>query len=104
MPQSSHGIDEGIELSRLGNEGIGPELVKPFDVGIGLGGGKDNDGDAAQDRVGFDFPQRFAAIFSRKVQIEKNESWTGSIGRWCKLAATKQVIKQLLPVLNEPEI
>src|SRR4051794_24775098 len=89
LAQDFHELDQTLELDRLGNEGIGPQRINRFNVGIRAGSGEYHDGDATQFAMFFYFAQDFTAIFARHVQVEEDQAWPWGV-RICVLSAPQK--------------
>jgi len=50
------------------------QIIRLYQVTLSLRGGKDNDRDALEIRVGFDFGQHLAAVFARQVQVQQDDN------------------------------
>src|SRR6266508_2191850 len=76
---ADHG-NEALEVHRLGDVGVGVQLVAAQDVLLGLRRGEHHDRDLAQRRVLLDLRQHLAAVDPGQVQIQQDQVGYGRVG------------------------
>src|SRR6266850_6123691 len=74
LRQQAHEFDQRFEFDRFRDKGIGAEFVHFIDVGIGFGGGQNDDRDALEIAAIFHLAQNFASIFPGHVQIQEDQA------------------------------
>src|SRR3954451_7463651 len=62
--------DEPLEVDRLGDVGVGVQLIAAHDVLVGLRGGQYDDRDPAEVRVVLDLGEYLAAVAPGQVEVE----------------------------------
>src|SRR6516225_1664389 len=70
--QGAHDLDEGVKRDRLLDVAVGPQVVATVNVFLGLGSRQDDNGDAPQAWVAFDFAQRVPPALAGHVEVQKD--------------------------------
>jgi hypothetical protein len=93
--------DKLLEVNGFGDVAVGVKVVGLEDVFFRFRGSENDDGNAFQVGVGFDFSENFATVFEGKVEVQENQVGTGM---GLEFALTAQAGEGFFPITRYHQV